>query len=80
MHMDKKSFTERDICTKFIVPAIPQAGLDIQKHVREVSVTKGRIIVRGTLHSRGEDRRVGFISYHHANLPIAVTEAKDCCR
>lgn len=80
MHMYKKSFTERDIYTKSIVPAIPQPGLDIRKHVREVSVTKCRIIVHGTLHSRGEHRRVGFISYHHANLPIAVTEAKDCCR
>lgn len=80
MHMYKKSFTERDICTKFIVPAIPQAGLDIQKHVREVSVTKGRIIVRGTLHNRSESRRVDFIFYRQANLPIAVIEAKDCCR
>lgn len=76
--MDKKSLTERDICTKFIAPAIAQAGWDIQKQVREeVSFTKGRIIVRGKLHTRGESRRADFILYHQANLPIAVIEAKD---
>lgn len=33
--MDKKSLSERDICTKFITPAIIQAGWDIEKQVRE---------------------------------------------
>jgi type I restriction enzyme R subunit len=76
--MDKKSLTERDICTKFVAPAIQLAGWDIQKQVREeVSFTKGRIIVRGKLHSRGESRRANFVLYHQANLPIAVIEAKD---
>jgi type I restriction enzyme R subunit len=76
--MDKKSLSERDICTKFIAPAIRQAGWDIQKQVREeVSFTKGRIIVRGKLHSRGKARRADFILYHQPNLPIAVIEAKD---
>ena len=43
--MDKKSLTERDICTKLIKPAIQQVGWDIHKQVREeVSFTKGRII------------------------------------
>lgn len=45
--MDKKSMSEQDIRTKFITPAIAQAGWDIQKQVREeFSFTKGRIIVR----------------------------------
>jgi len=43
----------------------------------EVSFTKGRIIVRGKLHSRGESRRADYILYHQPNLPIAVIEAKD---
>lgn len=76
--MDKKQLSERDICTKFITPAIEQAGWDIQKQVREeVSFTKGRIIVRGKLHSRGESRRADYILYHKPNLPLAVIEAKD---
>ena len=33
--MNKKQLSERDICTKFIVPAITSAGWDIQDQVRE---------------------------------------------
>ena len=50
--MDKKSFSERDICTKLIVPALQSACWDIQQQVREeVTFTKGRLIVRGKLHT-----------------------------
>jgi type I restriction enzyme R subunit len=56
--MDKKSMSERDICTKFITPAIAQAGWDIQKQVREeFCFTKSRIMVRGKLHTRGNPPR-----------------------
>ena len=43
----------------------------------EVSFTKGRIIVRGKLHSRGEQKRADYILYYKPNIPIAVIEAKD---
>ena len=33
--MDKKSLTERDICTKFILPAVKRAGWDDMLQVRE---------------------------------------------
>lgn len=70
--------SERDVCTKFITPAIQQAGWDIQTQVREeVSFTKGRIIVRGKLHSRGKQKRADYILYYKTNIPVAVIEAKD---
>ena len=48
MAFDKKSLSERDICTKFITPAIERAEWDIQTQIREeVYFTKGRVIVRG---------------------------------
>lgn len=76
--MDKKSLSERDICTKLITPAIRLAGWDIHKQVREeVSFTKGRIVVRGKLHSRGEAKRADYALYHQHSVPIAVIEAKD---
>jgi len=76
--VDKKKLSERDVCTKFITPAIQQAGWDIQSQVREeVSFTKGRIIVRGKLHSRGEQKRADYILYYKSNIPIAIIEAKD---
>ncbi len=76
--MDKKSLTERDICTKFISPALRQAGWDEMQQIREeVGFTKGRIIVRGKLITRGKPKRADYILYHKPNLPIAVIEAKD---
>jgi type I restriction enzyme R subunit len=76
--VDKKALSERDICTKFITPAIAQAGWDIQRQVREeVTFTKGRVIVRGKLHTRGKARRADYVLYHAPNRPIAVVEAKD---
>ena len=75
--MDKKSLSERDICSKYIAPAVQRAGWDMHRQVREeVSFTKGRIIVRGKMHSRGEARRADFILYHQPNLTVAVTAAK----
>ena len=76
--VDKKTLTERDICSKFITPAVLSAGWDLLTQIREeVSFTKGRIIVRGKLHSRGEQKRADYILYYKSNIPIAVIEAKD---
>ena len=56
--MDKKALSERDICTKYITPAVTKAGWDVDTQVREeVSFTKGRIIVRGKMVSRGAPKR-----------------------
>ena len=76
--MDKKTLSESDICAKFITPALINAGWDEGLQIRrEVSFTKGRIIVRGKLHTRGEQKRADYILYFKANIPIAVIEAKD---
>ena len=65
--MNKKDLNERDICSKFITPAILKAGWDLQTQIREeVRFTKGRIIVRGN-----------HILYYKPNIPIAIVEAKD---
>jgi type I restriction enzyme R subunit len=63
----------------FITPAIVDvAGWDKFTQVREeVSLTKGRIIVRGKLHTRGEKKRADYVLYHKTNIPLAVVEAKD---
>jgi type I restriction enzyme, R subunit len=76
--MSKKSLSERDICTKFITPAILKAGWDLHTQIREeLSFTKGRIIVRGKLHARGKQKRADYVLYYKSNIPIAVIEAKD---
>lgn len=76
--MDKKNLSERDICSKFITPAISQAGWDIHKQVlEEVSFTDGKIYVRGRLTARGVRKRADYILYHKPNIPVAIIEAKD---
>ncbi|MGD9973300.1 MAG: N-6 DNA methylase [Desulfatirhabdiaceae bacterium] len=57
--MNKKQLSERDICTKYITPALEQACWDISTQVREeFPLTKGRIIVRGKLHTRARHKRL----------------------
>ncbi len=76
--MNKQDLSERDICTKFITPAVKQAGWDEMTQIREeVSFTKGRIIVRGKLITRGKAKRADYILYYKPNIPIAIIEAKD---
>lgn len=73
-----KTHSERDICSKFITPAVTAAGWDLHSQIREeVTFTKGRIIVRGKLHARGETKRADYILYFKPNIPIAIIEAKD---
>lgn len=76
--MNKKDMSERDICTKYITPALVKAGWDIKNQIREeFTFTDGRVIVRGNVTTRGKKKRADYILYHQTNLPIAVVEAKD---
>ena len=76
--MDKRAFSERDICTKCITPSLVAAGWNIDTQIREeVGFTDGRIYVRGKLHTRGAQKRADYILYYKSNIPIAVIEAKD---
>lgn len=76
--MNKKDLSERDICSKYITPAIVKAGWDLQKQIREeVTFTDGRIIVRKKLVTRGDKKRADYILYIKPNIPIAIIEAKD---
>jgi len=76
--MNKKDLSERDISTKFITPALKQSGWNVLSQIREeVSFTKGRIIVRGKLVTRGKAKRADYILYYKPNVPLALIEAKD---
>lgn len=79
--MDKKFLSERDICTKFITPALRLSGWDEMTQIREeVSFTNGRITVRGKLVSRAKGKRADYILYYKPNIPLAVIEAKENSR
>jgi len=73
----KENLSERDICTKFITPALLKAGWDIESQIlEEVSFTDGKIFVRGKLTARGRRKRADYILYYKSN-PVAIIEAKD---
>tara|TARA_Y100000296_G_scaffold47008_1_gene53893 strand:+ start:302 stop:2731 length:2430 start_codon:yes stop_codon:yes gene_type:complete len=81
--MDKLKLSERDICTKFITPAILGAGWTQTQFREEVNLTDGRVMVRGRLASRvknpevkGGPKRADYVLYAKPNVPIAVVEAK----
>lgn len=73
---NKKELSERDICSKFITPAIKRANWEERQIREEVNLTKGRIIVKGSVASRGKPKRADYILSYKPNLPLAVVEAK----
>jgi len=76
--MSKKQLSERDICTKFITPALEKVGWNIATQVREeFPITNGRVIVRGKMHTRGKNKRADYVLFYKPGIPIAVIEAKD---
>jgi len=76
--VDKKSLTERDICTKYITPAIEKSGWNKLTQMREeVFFTDGKIYVRGKMTARGTRKRADYVLYYKPNIPIAIIEAKD---
>lgn len=81
--MSLPPLSERDICTKFITPAIQRAGWQQHQFREEVTLTDGRVMVRGKLAARiknpqakGGPKRADFVLYANPSLPIAVIEAK----
>ncbi|WP_397572505.1 EcoAI/FtnUII family type I restriction enzme subunit R [Silanimonas sp.] len=70
------ALSEDDVSVKFITPALHNAGWDEASQIRrQVSFTKGRIIVRGKLVARGKPKRADFVLYHQ-HIAIALIEAK----
>lgn len=74
--VDKKELSERDICSKFITPAIKLASWDERQIREEVNLTRGMIIVKGSAASRGKPKRTDYILSYKPNIPLAVVEAK----
>jgi len=76
--MDKRKFSEQDISTKFITPAIESAGWDrMKQYVEQKTFTDGRIHIRGNLTTRGKKKRADYILYYKPNIPIGIIEVKE---
>ena len=76
--IDKRSLTERDICTKFIHPALESSGWDLLRQIREqFYFTDGQVIVRGKTVKRGDRQFADYLLFYKPNIPLAIIEAKD---
>ena len=76
--IDKRTLTERDICTKFVNPALESSGWDLMHQIREQHYfTDGRIMVRGKTVKRGERKFADYLLFYKSNIRLAVIEAKD---
>src|ERR1700676_2246187 len=76
--MNKKDLPQGETSPKFKIPAVKRAGWDGMMQIREeVAFTKGRIIVRGKLVTRGKAKRADYILFYKPNIPIAIIEGKD---
>lgn len=76
--VNKKELSEMDIRTKYITPAIVNAGWDPITQMREeYKVTNGRIIARGKSCKREAPLKADYVLFYKPNKPIAIIEAKD---
>ncbi|MCJ2375567.1 DEAD/DEAH box helicase family protein [Vibrio sp. ZSDZ34] len=76
-NINKAKLTETDIITKFILPAIKDAGWDDMTQIRqEVKLRDGKVIVRGQAAARKKVKSADIVLYHKPSMPLAVIEAK----
>ena len=75
--INKKALSETDIITKFIMPAIKDAGWDDMYQIRqEVKLRDGKVVVRGMAAARMKVKSADIVLYHKVSIPLAVVEAK----
>ena len=75
---NRRDLTEADIRSKYITPALTDAGWDLIKQIREEKdLTAGRIRVRGSVAKRDRGKRADYVLYYKRGIPLAIVEAKD---
>jgi type I restriction enzyme R subunit len=79
--MDKKTLTEADIRTKFILPALvgpAGGGWNVMTQLREeVFFTNGLVMVRSKVAGRGERKKADYLLHYKPGIPIAVPPLSD---
>jgi type I restriction enzyme R subunit len=74
----KKDLTEQDIRSRYISPAIYNAGWDKMTQVLEERYfTDGRIRVRGSVAKREKGKKADYLLSYKRGYKLAVVEAKD---
>ncbi|VEL97257.1 type I restriction and modification enzyme subunit R-like protein [Alteromonas sp. 76-1] len=77
MFSEQKALSEIDIISKYIMPAVKQAGWDVMTQIRqEVKLRDGKVVVRGMVAARKKVKSADIVLYHKPSMPLAVIEAK----
>ena len=77
-NIDKKTLNEREICTKFVTPALSQVGWDLLSQIREqFTITKGRVQIEGSYYARPNPKFADYVLFYRPYVPLAIIEAKD---
>jgi type I restriction enzyme R subunit len=74
--MSKKDLTEQEIRTRYITPAIRDAGWPFNQIREELYLTDDQIHPQGKIAPRGKHKYADYVLYHH-NCPLVIIEAKD---
>lgn len=68
--------TEAEIRTRYILPALKEAGWDTFQIREEYVLTQGRIVPRGRNVTRESRKVADYVLFHKHGMPLAVVEAK----
>ncbi|MGY3902123.1 EcoAI/FtnUII family type I restriction enzme subunit R [Aeromonas lusitana] len=75
--INKATLTEADIISKYLLPAIKDAGWDDLTQIRqEVKLRDGKVVVRGQVAARKKVKSADIVLYYKEGMPLAVIEAK----
>ena len=69
--------TEEEVKLNYITPAIENAGWEKKQIRMEYSINAGKIVVRGNVAKRLQNKKADYVLFYKENLPLAVIEAKD---
>jgi len=73
-----EQLNEAEVRSRFVLPALTQAGWDLHSQIREeYTMAAGRIDVRGSLATRRKSKFADYVLFLAAGVPLAVVEAKD---
>ena len=75
--MNKRTFTERDICMKFNLPAVRVVDWNGTQIGEQVFIAKDRIIFRDNLVTQGKAKKADNVLFYEPNLAIVLDAARD---
>lgn len=74
--MAEYNLTEQETRTRFITPALRDAGWEYNQMREEYQFTDGRISAKGKTVVRGQQRKIDYLLEYKPNIPLAIVEAK----